>query len=114
MKNIFLFLTALLLFIFLAPIGFFVAMFDSWSAIKKYFFGMAVSIDQMGNVVAAKFFNWLLIDSDGHKFGDEDETISSVLGKNNKLDTLSKWGMFLDAILSLFEENHSIKSIEQE
>ncbi len=114
MKYIFLFITALFLFVILAPIGFIVAMFDSWSNIKKYFFGMAISIDQMGNVVCSKFFDWLLIDSDGYKFGDEDETISSVLGKNNKLGTLSKWGMFLDAILSLFEENHSIKSIEQE
>nr|DAR63660.1 MAG TPA: hypothetical protein [Caudoviricetes sp.]DAY34106.1 MAG TPA: hypothetical protein [Caudoviricetes sp.] len=34
-------------------------------------------------------FNRLLIEEDGYKFGKVQETISSVLGKNQMLDTLS-------------------------
>jgi 8-oxo-dGTP diphosphatase len=97
----------------LAPIGFVFAMFNNWEKIKKYFFRMAVSINQSGNVNAADFFNWALIDSDGYSFSDEDETISSVIGKNKKRGTLSKCGALLDAILELFDDNHSADSIEQ-
>ena len=119
MKYVVLFIVALFLFAIISPFAFVFALVvpsktGRWKTIQKYLFRIAISIDQAGNVVCATFFNWILIDSDGHKFGDEDETISSVLGKNKKLGTLSKWGMFLDAILSLFDENHSIKSIEQE
>jgi 8-oxo-dGTP diphosphatase len=43
-----------------------------------------------------------------------DETISSVLGKNKKANTLSKIGKGLDWILDILDKNHSIKSIEAE
>ena len=53
-------------------------------------------------------FNRLLIEQDGYKFGKVQETISSVLGKNQMLDTLSLWGWILVSILELFEEEHCI------
>ena len=48
----------------------------------------------------------------GYKFGDEDETISSVLGKNKLTKTLTKTGKTLDWILEKLDRNHSIESIE--
>lgn len=72
---------------------------------------LALGLDQIGNAVCRDMFNRLLIEEDGYKFGKVQETISSVLGKNQMLDTLSLWGRILVSILELFEEDHCIKSI---
>ena len=72
---------------------------------------LALWLDQIGNAVCRDIFNRLLIEKDGYKFGKVQETISSVLGKNQILDTLSLWGWILVSILELFEEEHCIKSI---
>jgi len=72
---------------------------------------LALGLDQIGNAVCRDMFNRLLIEQDGYKFGKVQETISSVLGKNQMLDTLSLWGWILVSILELFEEDHCIKSI---
>lgn len=72
---------------------------------------LALGLDQIGNAVCRDMFNRLLIEEDGYKFGKVQETISSVLGKNQMLDTLSLWGWILVSILELFEDEHCIKSI---
>ena len=72
---------------------------------------LALWLDQIGNAVCRDLFNRLLIEEDGYKFGKVQETISSVLGKNQMLDTLSLWGWILVSILELFEEDHCLKSI---
>ena len=72
---------------------------------------LALGLDQIGNAVCRDMFNRLLIEKDWYKFGKVQETISSVLGKNQMLDTLSLWGWILVSILDLFERNHCIKSI---
>lgn len=71
----------------------------------------ALGLDQIGNAVCRDMFNRLLIEQDGYKFGKVQETISSVLGKNQMLDTLSLWGRILVSILELFEGDHCLKSI---
>ncbi len=75
-------------------------------------FKIALGIDQLGNVVCARLFNFFLITKEGYQFGNEDETISSVLGKNKKQNTLRFLGKLLDLILDQIDRNHSIKSIE--
>ena len=72
---------------------------------------LALGLDQIGNAVCRDMFNRLLVKENGYKFGKVQETISSVLGKNQMLDTLSLWGWILICILELFERNHCIKSI---
>ncbi|MCF6349253.1 MAG: hypothetical protein L3J20_13320 [Flavobacteriaceae bacterium] len=44
-----------------------------------------LSIDQMGNVAMQDLFNDIFTIKNGYQFGNEDETISSVLGKNERL-----------------------------
>lgn len=80
--------------------------------VGQYLLIIAIAIDQMGNVVMQELFNDILIKPGGHKFGDEDETISSVLGKNQLNGSLTRWGNYLNQLLNLFEKNHSVKSIE--
>jgi 8-oxo-dGTP diphosphatase len=101
---------AIFLAIVLFPIGFSVAMF--YPKRGKYMYKIALGIDQLGNVVCKHLFNITLIKKDGYKFGNEDETISSVIGKNKVLNKLTYTGMLLSMLLDAIDENHSIKSIE--
>jgi hypothetical protein len=80
---------------------------DSWH--KQ----LALSKDQYGNALGKYIFNRFLITKDSnHKFGNIDETISSVIGKNKKENTLTRTGICLDRLLDFFDSNHSIKSID--
>lgn len=93
------------------PIAFsFRALLERWN---HYFFVLAVSIDQFGNVVMQDLFHDLLLTKKAqHFFGDEDETISSVLGRNKEMQTLSKMGLLLANFLDWLDPNHVLNSIE--
>lgn len=80
--------------------------------IGDYFLLVAVSVDQAGNTFCAELFNDALIDPRGHPFGDPDETISSVLGKNKQANSLTWAGRALAWFLDTIDSNHVIKSIE--
>lgn len=114
--NLLLFFVAVLLFTALAPFSFLIALLTLWTGGKKrygqYFRNIALSIDQMGNSVCAPLFNVIMIRRWGYKFGNIDETISSVLGKNKQAGTLFLFGRLLDWALNKLDENHSINSIE--
>ena len=82
---------------------------------KKYLYNIARGIDQLGNVVCGQLFNLTLIYlSSIHKFGNEDETISGVIGKNKRKNTLTVIGRLLDALLDAIDKNHSIDAIEED
>ena len=92
MRSFLLFITAIILFTILGPIGFIYSIIDGIVHPSKLgrkarglFIGIAIAIDQLGNVVCGRMFNDILITKDGYKFGDEDETISSCIGKNKEL-----------------------------
>ena len=59
-----------------------------------------------------KLFNDIMIQPGGHQFGNPDETISFVLGKNIQTNTLSLVGKGLNFILDQLDKDHSIKSIK--
>jgi hypothetical protein len=80
-----------------------------WSGYNE---DLAIAKDQYGNAIGKYLFNWLLIKKDGYKFGNIDETISSVVGKNKVKVTLTIFGKILDSVLSMLEKDHSIKSID--
>ena len=105
-------IVAIVLAIVLFPVGFMFSMF--YPKRGKYLYRIALGIDQLGNVVCARLFNFFLIDADGYQFGNEDETISSVLGKNKRANTLTLFGMLLDMLLELIDKNHNIEAIEED
>ena len=78
MRGLILVITALVLSAIILPVGFVVGII---AALDNYLFRITKSIDQLGNVVCAELFDWMLVKKGKH-FGDEDETISSVLGRN--------------------------------
>lgn len=106
-------ITAIILSILLFPIGFIISMF--YPNRKKHLYNIARGIDQLGNVVCGQLFNLTLIHSNSvYKFGNEDETISSVIGKNKRVNTLTLLGRLLDTLLDVIDKNHSIKAIEDD
>jgi hypothetical protein len=75
---------------------------------------LAIAKDQYGNALGKYVWNGLLINKHSvHLFGNIDETISSVLGKNKRDRTLTFLGIFFDKILEAIDPNHSEDSIDE-
>ena len=72
------------------------------------------AIDVFANIHGAEIFNDLLIKKGGYKFGNPQETISSVLGKNQVEETLTILGNIIRAMLDIIEYGHCILSINNE
>ena len=106
MRGLILVVTALILSAIILPVGFVVGII---AALDYYLFRIAKSIDQLGNVVCAELFDWGLVKK-GKPFGCEDETISSVLGKN--VNNLTIAGKCLVWLLNTIEKDHVQKAIE--
>lgn len=104
----------LLLYIF-SPVCILFAIVSGYalSSKNKYFKRIAKSLDQLGNVIGGPLLNTTLIKQcSKDRFGSEDETISSVLGKNKLSGCLTNAGMALSNILDRLDKNHVEKSIE--
>jgi hypothetical protein len=73
-------ITALvLIWILLLPaviIGTFVSLTNHTG--NRYYYDMALSLDQFGNVMCQHLFNIILITKEGYRFGDPDKTVSYV------------------------------------
>ncbi|WP_420601523.1 hypothetical protein [Flagellimonas sp.] len=115
--GILLFLISIVLMALTGPIGlvfgFFHQLFaKGFNGIGEFALKIAVSIDQLGNVIMQHLFNSLWITKDGYEFGNRDETISSALGKNKQLCTLTTFGKAIDKILDIIDHNHSLDSID--
>ncbi len=80
---------------------------------NEMFFSGAIAIDVFGNVFFKHLFNWALRKNTGYLFGKQGETISSVLGKNQRDNTLTKCGKGLALILDTLDKNHCFKSIQE-
>ncbi len=94
----------------LAPIGLIVSIF---TRPVNYFWRIAISLDQLGNVICGAPMDYLLITNESlSKFGNPDETISSVLGKNEQSKTLTKAGRVLVKLLDILDPGHAKNSIE--
>lgn len=79
--------------------------------LKGYFLDTATSLDRWANREYRTGLNAIMIKENGYPFGDIDETISSVLGKNQRDGTLKPSGKILCYILDTIEKDHCKKSI---
>lgn len=79
-----------------------------------YFLNSAKSIDKWGNREFRTLLNIEAITAESvHHFGNIDETISSVLGKNQRDGTLTKRGKWLAGFLDKRDPNHCRNSINE-
>jgi len=112
-----LFLISILLLLTTGPLGFIYGILHGlftrgFRGFGEYLLKIAVSIDQLGNVLMQHLLNLLWVKKGGYRFGNRDETISSALGKNKALGTLTGLGKVIDSILDLIDPNHSLNSID--
>ena len=115
--GILLYIVAIILFIPLSVINFFVVLWNygiKWKTVNGFFYETAVDIDRFGNRNFRTLWNAILKKKDGYKFGNINETISSALGKNKVKGTLTYTGKVLCVILDFLDENHCIKSINND
>jgi len=78
----------------------------------EYFRNLALSKDQHGNAAMSLLFNLVMIKKGGYTFGNIDETISSVFGKNEARGTLTAFGLIWSRLLNKLDHNHTSKSID--
>lgn len=118
--GILLFILSILLGCILLPIGFLFGFikqiykrqfFRSFSVMDAKFFKLATSIDRYGNICCAELFNAILIKDSVYLFGNGQETVSSVLGRNLHAGTLTKTGWYLHVLLCKLDNNHCENSI---
>ncbi len=107
---------AMVLLILTGPIGFLYSMIYAFirkglTGLGEFCFQMALAIDQLGNVIMQHLLNHLIIKKREIPFGDPDETISSVIGKNMLKDNLTRTGRSIDKILNFIDPAHSFRSI---
>ena len=128
LHSLILLIVALALAVVLLPLGLLRTVGEIWfrffvpsgnSASKKglwYLWGIfrsvAIWIDQIGNSVCRDLFNRCLITSAGYKFGKVQETISSVLGKNQETWTLTCLWAIIVKLLDTLDKNHCKDSIQ--
>jgi hypothetical protein len=115
-KNFIISLLLWVLCIFLVlPISFInlICVLIKYKSIKGYFLSTAVSFDRWANREFRTLWNMCLIKQkiSLHHFGHIEETISSVLGKNEVCKTLTIAGKILCFILNTIDKNHCNKSI---
>jgi hypothetical protein len=70
----------------------------------KFFFSLAISIDQLGNVMFGGMFNDLLLTNrKEYPFGKPGQTISLVLGWNDYLGNLNRLGRYVRQTVDFFD-----------
>ena len=115
-------IVSVILSIILFPVGLLMTFFNNlyrkkWKLslrrLDQQFLSIATSIDASGNVVCKDLFNLILKQKGGVDFGNRKETISSVLGKNQRDDTLTGLGKALAFVLDKIDPNHCLKSIDE-
>lgn len=100
---------------------------EAYGKVDKYFYDMAHSVDQFGNVNCQNLFNHVIIskkwrvarpnptkyseNGNYHEFGDVDDTISYIIGDNDLRKTLSPFGIFWGRFLNFVDKDHLGKSI---
>lgn len=117
-----LFLVATIFSIVLAPVAIVYALIESFynrgvafsfKKIDQFFQAIALSIDMSGNVFARELFDDILIYPSDNKFGNPRETISSVLGKNERDGKLTFLGKGLAGLLNVIDTDHCKNSIRE-
>lgn len=115
--GVLLFLISIVLLAVSGPLGFIYGFFHAFltqgiKGIGEYLLKIAISVDQLGNVMMQHVLNVLWVKKGRYNFGNRDETISSALGRNKNIDTLTGLGNWMDKLLDTIDPNHSLNSID--
>jgi hypothetical protein len=114
MMGFVLFLVAVILYLPLTAINLVAVMYQYGAkkhVVNDYFYQTAIDIDRFGNHNFRTLLNLTLRKNNGYAFGNINETISSALGKNKQMGTLTLTGKALCKTLHFFDRNHCEKSV---
>ena len=103
--GIVLFFISIILLILIECISFVVYWINKGNT-KGYWLSAAKDVDKFGNHHFRHLFNNWLINKEGYQFGNIDETISCVIGKNRLTNKLTKTGLLIYYILNFIQKNH--------
>ncbi len=78
---------------------------------KRYLWNLLIALDQFAGVAFAPLLNWACA-AKAARFGDPDETISSVLGKLHKAGDGNRLARGLYRLLNRLESQHCETSVE--
>lgn len=81
------------------------------NTVLNWLWNVLITIDQGVNTIFAPVLNWLM--KPQYKFGNPDETLSSVMGKNVRAGSCPVCH-FICNYLSLIQNKHCKKSIEDD
>ena len=109
--HFFLFVLAYLLFFPLCIINYIVVLFKAKDHAKGYFRSSALNLDRYANREFRALWNNTLRKTNGEEFGNIKESISGILGKNQRDGTLTITGKVLAFILDTIEKDHCKNSI---
>ena len=92
-----------------------ITIFNALNVKKKgYFKDTAINIGRFGNREFRFSLNkYLILEKSPDRFGNIEETISSVLGKNQLSNNLTSFGNVIANILDIIEKDHCKKSIKK-
>jgi hypothetical protein len=114
MINIILTLVAFILVGIFTPFSILFTLIFHPRNLSNYFWKFALALDQLGNVTCQYTLNLVFIKKDGVLCGNEDMTVSYVLGANKERGTLTMAGKGLCAILNKMEKDHVEKAVVNE
>jgi len=106
MKNLSLALIAISL-TFLIPIGVVYSILTRgfnglWRVCKQF----ALAWDRLGGVICADMFNDLMVKPHGYRYGNGEDLISYVMGRNKAIDTHYKLGVKVADAINTIDTNH--------
>ena len=115
--NFILIILAKLLYLAVGPFNFFYVILIkkkfTWKRLNGYFREQAIAIDRFGNSQYRSLLNAWFVKENGYQHGNINETISSVLGKNEHFGKLTKAGKVLVKVLNFIDKDHCFKSINE-
>jgi hypothetical protein len=112
--NFFLIIIALIIVIPVSIVGFFWEIIRNphYKYINAYFKKIAIALDQLGNAINGQLLtDTLTKKGQGDTFGNEDLTVSGILGENKRDKKLSLLGWMVAEELDDIEKDHVEKAI---
>ena len=84
-----------------------------WVTLNSKLYKSATLISHLGNVWMKELLNDVCVTKDGTPYGDEDDSISDITGRNQRDGTLTKTGIGLAKSLNLLGKDHALESIDE-
>ena len=113
--NFLLLVFSVVLFFILRVAGIFYRLFFVRKNLADYFYGGASTLSHGANYFGADLWNVILITPGAvSHFGNQDESMSGVIGKNKRTKTLTKLGRLTAWALNKVEPKHVEKAIEDD